>query len=186
MFFFEGKWFALATIAGVLAIGSVAVADQPRLFDENSDPQELADFLFPKSDSRSWSVAVEPENKNVAAFLIHFEFDSVDIVPKSIGTIERLAQALITKRAGDEPVMIEGHTDATGGQLYNLDLSKRRAFAIRDYLVGIYKIDPERLFVDGMGESRLLTPDTPTAPINRRVQIRHFATKSEAARSAND
>jgi len=186
MYFFQGKWFTLATIASVLAMGSVAIADQPRLFDENPDPQELAEFLFPKNDSRSWSVVVEPENTNVAALQIHFEFDSVDIVPKSIGTIERLAQALITKQAGSKPVMIEGHTDATGGQLYNLDLSKRRAYAIRDYLIGIYKIDPERLFVDGLGESELLTPEAPAAAINRRVQIRHFATNPNAAGSTND
>jgi len=186
MFFFDVKWLAVAPIAVVMAIGSTAIADQPRLFDENPDPQELADFLFPKIDSRSWSVEVDPENTNVAALQIHFEFDSVDIVPKSIGTIERLAQALITKQAGSEPVMIEGHTDATGGQLYNLDLSKRRAYAIRDYLIGIYKIDPERLFVDGLGESKLLTPEAPAAAINRRVQIRHFAINPNAEGNTND
>lgn len=169
--------------AGMLAnllFGGTASADEPRLFEGPPDPHELADFLFTESvgKSKTRSVFADPtqtkESSNVAALLIQFEFDSAEIKPSSVEIVERLAQALITRQAGTTPVMIEGHTDAVGSETYNMTLSKRRAKAVREYLIDTYKIDPARLFVDGQGESALLTPEKPKAAVNRRVQIREF------------
>lgn len=182
-------FFALKVIACVCLISNPAIADQPRLFTGVPDSQELAEFLFStkeKSTSRSWSVADEPAPANVAALQIQFEFDSVEIKPKSVVIIERLAQALMSPDAGVEPVLIEGHTDAIGDESYNLDLSKRRAQSIREYLVNIYKIETERLYIDGLGESELLTPELPKAAVNRRVQIKRFNPTSKLAGRIND
>jgi len=175
---------ALASVASICLFGNSAFAARPHLFKETPDPHELAEFLFSdpvKNSSRSWSVTDEPPPTNVAALQIQFEFDSVEIKPPSVVTIERLAQALITNQAGNKPIMIEGHTDAIGPEHYNLDLSKRRAQSIREYLINIYKIAPERLFVSGLGESELLTPGSPSAAVNRRVQVRHFLLQSNTA-----
>lgn len=171
----------VAMVVGIsLFFSGAVVSDEPRIFEKNPDPRELAEFLFAEPVNniriRSWVVEKNPIT-NVAALQIYFEFDSVKMLPDSKGTVERLAQALISEQAGDEPIMIEGHTDSVGGEEYNLDLSLDRAVAIRERLIEIYRIAPERLFVDGKGEYDLIRPESPKDPINRRVQIRHFPSK---------
>ena len=51
----------------------------------------------------------------------------------------------------DTHVIIEGHTDSTGGFIHNMDLSRRRARAVADILIDEYGIDPARVDVVGYG-----------------------------------
>jgi len=154
------------------------LADQAKMFSKKPDPQELAKFLFPDmadaDGSRTWVQTDRNEKVNVAALKILFEFDSTEIKPESLQTIERLAQALVTPQAKGQAIMIEGHTDAVGGKLYNIELSKRRARSIKEHLVDVYQIDPQRLAIEGMGESSLFNAEFPNAAINRRVQIKRL------------
>ena len=53
--------------------------------------------------------------------------------------------------------VIEGHTDNTGKKSYNVYLSKKRANAIRTYMINKYSIDASRLSAVGYG------PDQPVA-----------------------
>lgn len=52
---------------------------------------------------------------------------------------------------------IEGHTDSLGSRSYNLDLSRKRAAAVRQALIDRFGIDPKRLSSEGYG------PDRPVA-----------------------
>jgi outer membrane protein OmpA-like peptidoglycan-associated protein len=69
---------------------------------------------------------------------------------------------------------IEGHTDLVGGDQFNLELSQKRADAVKDYLVRSMKIDPERIFTRGFGKSQPLvtTGDAGEQAPNRRVEIK--------------
>ena len=51
-------------------------------------------------------------------------------------------------------VLIEGHTDAVGSELYNESLSQRRAQSVRRYLVAMHGIDAGRLEAVGLGETQ--------------------------------
>ena len=68
--------------------------------------------------------------------------------------------------------MIEGHTDAVGGDAYNLALSKKRALAVKAALLEFYVIDDRNLATVGLGERylKIATPDPEEE--NRRVTIR--------------
>jgi hypothetical protein len=68
---------------------------------------------------------------------------------------------------------VNGHTDNIGGDVYNLDLSKRRAAAVKQALITQYRIAPERLSADGFGASRPVdTNDTLAGRArNRRVEL---------------
>ncbi len=65
---------------------------------------------------------------------------------------------------------IQGHTDSTGSEAYNLKLSQRRAEAVKAELIR-HGIAPERLTTVGYGESRPVAPnDTAEGrALNRRV-----------------
>lgn len=71
----------------------------------------------------------------------------------------------------DEKVLIEGHTDASGLDQYNKILSKKRALAVKNYLVDNFQISPEKLFVSGPGEDTPLPNTAAGSPANRRVQL---------------
>ena len=69
-------------------------------------------------------------------------------------------------------VVIEGHTDSISEPAYNLDLSRRRAEAVREYLIG-RGVDASRLEARGLGEDRPIA-DNETAEgreENRRVEF---------------
>ena len=67
--------------------------------------------------------------------------------------------------------VVEGHTDASGSDAYNLALSEQRARAVVDFLVD-NGVDRARLQSIGYGESRLANLTEPNAAENRRVTFR--------------
>jgi len=179
------KLLGIAAVIALCHSTQLAADNKPQYFDTNSTPKDIASFLFPVEEkTRSWAVvATEPvlpkapvaaEDENVVAMKILFEFDSADIKPEAVDTIELLAQSLITRQAAGKPVWIEGHTDSIGTKQYNKQLSKRRASAVKALLVENYGIEPERLFVIGKGEVELFEPQKPKSAINRRVQIKAY------------
>lgn len=71
-------------------------------------------------------------------------------------------------------VVLEGHTDDSGPETYNLDLSGRRSLAVCDVLSNQLQVSPERLKVTALGSAEPVQPnssDTGRAR-NRRVEIR--------------
>ena len=69
---------------------------------------------------------------------------------------------------------IEGHTDLVGGDESNLNLSIKRAEAVRDYLVKSLKMDGERIITRGFGRYQpiVTTGNAQQQSANRRVEIR--------------
>jgi outer membrane protein OmpA-like peptidoglycan-associated protein len=102
---------------------------------------------------------------------VYFEFDSAILKPDATAVLDNLGQALTSGELKDYRFELAGHTDAVGSDTYNLDLSKRRAQAVLDYLVANFGLDASRIDTVGYGESRLLDPANPEADINRRVQV---------------
>ena len=100
-----------------------------------------------------------------------FEFDSAKMTTAAIEALTPLGRALSDERLADGQFLIAGHTDGKGKNSYNLELSQRRAEAVREFLVASFKIDGNRLVAQGFGESRLKDPQHPRAAENRRVQI---------------
>jgi len=102
---------------------------------------------------------------------INFDFDSARIRPDSEGKLARVVSIL--EDNPDIRVRIEGHTDSTGPEKYNLGLSFRRAESVKNYLVG-NGIDPNRLSVVGFGEAKPLVSNRTRAgrAVNRRVEFK--------------
>jgi OOP family OmpA-OmpF porin len=91
---------------------------------------------------------------------INFETAKADIRPSSYGILDEIATALAA--TPHLKLVVEGHTDSTGTRNFNMDLSRRRAASVVDYLVK-KGISPDRLTPKGYG------PDRPVADNDTRV-----------------
>lgn len=67
--------------------------------------------------------------------------------------------------------IIEGHTDSVGSDMMNMQLSQRRANAVRDYIVKNFKVDRKRLVAKGHGETK---PIADNATVEGRAQNRRI------------
>lgn len=83
---------------------------------------------------------------------ILFDANSDKIKPESTGTLKEIGNIL--KENASVKVQIVGHTDADGDDKANIDLSKRRAEAVKAFLVKEYNITTENLSAEGKGESQ--------------------------------
>ncbi len=105
---------------------------------------------------------------------VHFEHDSSRLTENSRSILE-MAAASLRGQSGMR-VEVAGHTDSSGGDAYNLDLSRRRAQAVVDFLSSV-GIDRGRLEARGYGESQPVESDATDSgrERNRRVEFRVLA-----------
>lgn len=101
---------------------------------------------------------------------ILFDFDSASLKPQFMSTMDEMAGIL--NQDPRSTVTVVGHTDSTGSESYNMDLSRRRAQSVSSYLAQ-RGVDPNRLYAEGRGESQPrasnATPEGRSQ--NRRVEL---------------
>jgi OmpA-OmpF porin, OOP family len=123
------------------------------------------------------STAAAPQSAappSISFNTIQFTFNSAQLTPGSIDTLRNLGNALNHELADQKSFLIEGHTDATGGRYYNINLSRRRADAVKNYLVRKAGVSPSRLKTAGKGASEPINPADPYAADNRRVVVKNL------------
>lgn len=100
---------------------------------------------------------------------VFFDFDSSVLRPESYPELDRLVRLL--RERPSMIIQIDGHCDDMGGHEYNMDLSRRRARAVADY-VASQGISSARLMPRGFGKTRpVATNDTDEGrQLNRRVE----------------
>jgi OOP family OmpA-OmpF porin len=111
-----------------------------------------------------------PSTQPVARFdlLVAFEFDSDQLTAPAKENLAQFAKALLDPQLKGQKFEIDGHTDATGAEQYNLGLSKRRAAAVVSFLAS-QGVDPTTLLPKGFGKTHPRVSD-PFSPENRRVE----------------
>ena len=93
-----------------------------------------------------------------------------DFLPGARGKLDQVAEAL--KNQADHKMIVEGHTDSQGNESSNMELSQKRAQAVRDYLVS-RGVPADIISATGLGQGRPVA-DNRTAEgrqNNRRVEI---------------
>ncbi|MBX9648986.1 MAG: OmpA family protein [Xanthobacteraceae bacterium] len=134
--------------------------------------------------TRSLSLGEREEIAEIAAtkpkidLEIHFDYNSADIAKDSVSSVQELGKALSNASLKGSTFVVAGHTDATGGESYNQDLSERRADTIKKYLTDKYGIVGANLVTVGYGKTKPKDPNAPLDPVNRRVQVVNMDTKT--------
>jgi OmpA-OmpF porin, OOP family len=107
----------------------------------------------------------------VATQGIYFDTGSDRIRPESAPTLKEIA-TMLTEHP-ELRLTIEGHTDNVGQVPANLDLSKRRAAAVKAFLVATHQVDAARLETNGFGSAKPAQPNTTSEgrQTNRRVEL---------------
>ena len=103
-------------------------------------------------------------------YIVHFVLNKADVTREGVEIIEKVAanaRAMSITR-----LILTGHTDRSGDEAYNIDLSKRRADAVKAAFVAL-GFDAKEIAVKAKGETTLLVPtdDGKFEPKNRRVEI---------------
>jgi len=114
---------------------------------------------------------------------ITFAVDSTTISPGLRSALDEVAASL--QKYPNSLIDVMGHTDASGSDAYNLDLSRRRAESVKGYLV-MRGVSGARIATIGYGEQYpKASNDTPEGrALNRRVEIRITPISQEEAAAA--
>jgi OmpA-OmpF porin, OOP family len=152
----------------------VALADIERLSEERDDllldardreirvlETELAELRADRTE-RGLVVTLSDD--------ILFDVDEAELKPGGMQQLARVAEFL--REHPDRNVLVEGHTDSTAPDEYNLALSQRRANAVEEFLIA-QGVEPTRIAAIGYGEQLpIATNDTAAGrQANRRVEI---------------
>jgi outer membrane protein OmpA-like peptidoglycan-associated protein len=197
------KPVATLSVVLALAVAGCASSTVTLLNGEGTNPVGAVAVLDPKTgddvrviDTAGTSVAVDGASARVRStdaaaaearyaallaglpeppvrFILYFPEGSTNITPESVIVRDALF-AEIKRRGPGVAVQIEGHTDRVGDAADNVILSKRRADAARDMLVGL-GLDTDITRTVGRGERAPLpghaTADNVEDPANRRVEV---------------
>jgi len=101
---------------------------------------------------------------------ILFDVDKTILKPSAQNSLTQLAVSL--QNNPQTNIMIIGHTDSTGTAAHNMDLSIRRATAVKSFITQ-QGVDASRLSTQGKGETEPIAPNSTAAgrAQNRRVEI---------------
>ena len=117
-----------------------------------------------------------------------FDVDRADLRPAVQADLVDLARIL--NKYDDTNIEVQGHTDATGSDQHNMDLSVRRASSVATFLA-VQNVGRDRLNAIGYGELQPISSNETTAgrQENRRVEVAIWANddlKGAARRQAQD
>lgn len=102
---------------------------------------------------------------------VQFEFDSVELTTEAQEMLDAVVDSIVD---GSGRIEVAGHASDEGDDYYNVDLSQRRANAVRRYLID-QGVSPARIIARGYGDSAPESANTDASGRreNRRVEVRN-------------
>ncbi|RNI32229.1 hypothetical protein EFA69_02565 [Rufibacter immobilis] len=147
-------------------------ARQPVVTQGKTPPQ--SQLTQPVTDIRlttTLTLSKIVRNKAIVVENIFYDYDKANIRPDAAVELDKLVQTLI-----DNPTItieLSSHTDSRGVDIYNLDLSQRRAQSAVDYIIS-KGIDPKRITARGYGETRPVVRNAKTEAQHQRNRRTEF------------
>jgi len=99
-----------------------------------------------------------------------FKINSTELSDEAKSNLQKVAEVFV--KYPETNILVEGHTDNTGTDEYNMDLSKRRAYAVTDFLQS-KGVNKSRFDIKWYGEAQPKYPNDTDAnrALNRRVEV---------------
>lgn len=149
------------------AAGGAAGAGVGRMMDNQE--RDMREAL-----AASEAAAIRREGDLLAISLkgdVTFDYDSAVVRPGLYSEIDRISNILI--KYPQTVIRVEGHTDSTGSEIYNMNLSEKRAEAVKNLIVQ-RGVSSDRIETRAYGESTPIADNaTETGrAMNRRVEIK--------------
>ena len=141
-------------------------AFDPKLCHRNPPARECAESFDPARLVTLGKCGDAPRSIDLR---VSFLLGSAQLTDQAQEEARVFAKALLLPALSSNHFRIEGHTDSSGTRAINLDLSRRRAQAVADYLATL-GVQSDRLQVRGYGPDRPLPGHSPRSPENRRVE----------------
>jgi OmpA-OmpF porin, OOP family len=134
-------------------------------YDAPPPPQPVQAYQAPPPPAPPPAVACP-----ASEFVVYFEWDRSDLNQAALGTIEAAANR--ARACNVSGVLVVGHTDTSGSDAYNAELSERRASVVRDALTA-RGMSASAIRMEARGESDLAnaTRDGVREPLNRRSAV---------------
>jgi OmpA-OmpF porin, OOP family len=168
--------FAASLVAASLAGGASAFAQQSvDVGQVVPDAAAIKDGLFPEDTCKDLKEAgfkcmgFKPAVR-YSLPATTFQVGSAELPDVLRKQLDVFAQVLRDEKTEGRTVLIEGHADATGTPDVNMQLSQRRAQAVKAYLVA-KGVDATELETVGRGADEPKDAKNPNSPENRRVSI---------------
>jgi len=104
--------------------------------------------------------------------VVNFDFNSAAVNPPYFPLLDKIG-INIKDKLSMATITVAGHADAIGSDEFNNRLSRKRAEAVKKYLMETYQIPSELVLIEAYGESRPLAPNDSeeNRALNRRVEI---------------
>ena len=149
------------------AVGGAAGAGVGKMMDDQE--RDMREAL-----AASEAAAIRREGDLLAISLkgdVTFDYDSAIIRPGLYSEIDRISNVLI--KYPQTVIRVEGHTDSTGSESYNMVLSQRRADSVKNLIVQ-RGVSLTRIETMPYGESMPIADNSTEAgrSMNRRVEIK--------------
>ncbi|WP_290580817.1 OmpA family protein [Ketobacter sp.] len=173
--FHKRHWFWMLALSGFIATGC---SSTPTAEPEPTVPSEPVTISVPEQES---TPPIQEPVLAVQRKILYFDFDSAELTPRSQQVLSELVTAARNNELMNSRIVIAGHADATGPEVYNDALSEARAKTVESFLRS--KLDPSEWTVQSFGETQ------PTASNdnaqgreqNRRVVVDYVASNKPLA-----
>lgn len=161
----DEKGAVIGGVAGAVAggvVGNYMDKQQQEFESALAEEQRQHEIEIQRMEDESLKIDIASE--------VSFDFDSAELKPSFLPTLDKVANIL--QRYERTVVHVVGHTDSVGAEEYNQRLSERRARSVTEYFAsrGVMR---ERLRAEGRGEREpRATNDTAAGrQLNRRVEL---------------
>ena len=156
---------AASETAGAKTAAALSASETARILAEKRTSEAMA--------ALAKLAAVKEESRGLVITLsgsVLFRSDEATLLPEATTKLGQVADALMATK--ERSLIVEGHSDSQGADAYNLDLSQRRANAVRDFLTS-RGYDGSRVRAVGIGETRPIADNASAEgrANNRRVEI---------------
>jgi len=112
----------------------------------SSHPVKGADKILPPVKKE------EPKKEEKIEVTVLFEFNKTVVRPMYKDQLQRVADFM--KANPTAVAAVEGHTDSVGSEKYNLNLSRKRAQSVKNYIVKTFRVDPSRITISWFGKNK--------------------------------